>query len=172
MKIIYKVLLILMLDLLAVGLVAASQTEMQSFDCESSPKGTFDLSKIDESITKEFMKAWNRSHNGIDSIEAGIYIFRNVDGSYRCIEMRYTNEPGGITTTMDPAAIALVHTHPTRLDPKPSDADIRVADKYCVPIFTITSWGMYMYDPKTKKITLIQHNLEWLSASKWKRNAQ
>lgn len=172
MKIIYKVLLILMLDLLAVGPVSACETEMQSFDCESSPKGTFDLSKIDESITKEFMKAWNRSHNGIENIEAGMSIFQKVDGSYWGIAMRFTNEPDQITIIVDPAAIALVHTHPNKLDPKPSAADIRVADKYCVPILTITSSGMYMYDPKTKKITQIQSNLDWLIASKWKRNTK
>jgi len=145
-------------------------SSLRGYRCE--PKGTFDLSKIDESITTEFRKAWNRSHNGIDNIEAGIFILQNVDGSYRAIEMRYNNESNGITIIVDPAAIALAHTHPTKLDPKPSAADIRVADKYCVPIFTITSWGMYMYDPSTKKIIQIQNNLDWLSASKWKRDAQ
>jgi len=167
------VLPILLLNLLLVESVAAlSQTEMQSFDCESSPKGTFDLSKIDESITKEFMNAWNRSHNGIDCIEAGTFIYRKVDGSYRAIAMRFTNQCNEINTIMDPAAIALVHTHPNGLDPKPSVADIRAADKYCVPILTITSSGMYMYDPATRKISQIQNSLDWLSASKWKSNAQ
>ena len=170
MIIVFKLLMISLVALLAPEFVVDCQTRMQRSEQECGENKTFDPSKVDESITKEFLKAWNRAHNGIGNTEAGISIFQNVEGSYWAIAMPYTNESGQITFIVDPAPIAIVHTHQNGLDPKPSAADIRVADKYCVPIFTITSWGMYMYDPKTKKITLIQHNLDWLRASKFKRN--
>jgi hypothetical protein len=172
MDIIYKVLLILMFDLLAVGSVAASHIKTQSLDCESTHDRTFDLSKIDESMTKQFLKAWNHSHNGIDNIEAGLLIFQNPDGSYRAVGTPHTNQPDALTIDLDPDAIAIVHTHPNKLDPKPSAQDMRVADGHGMPILTITSWGMYMYDPCTKKVTKIQNNLDWLSATKFKRNNQ
>jgi len=168
MEIIYKVLLILMFDLLAVGSVAASHIKTQSLDCESTHDRTFDLSKIDESMTKQFLKAWNYCHNGIDNIEGGLLIFQNPDGSYRAVEMRHTNQYNQITSEWDPDAIAIVHTHPNKSDPKPSTKDMLAADGHGVPILTITGWGMYMYDPCTKKVTKIQSNLDWLSAAKFK----
>jgi hypothetical protein len=62
-----------------------------------------------------------------------------------------------------------VHTHPTLSDPRPHDEDLTVADKYHVPIFTITSRGMYVYDPLTKKVSLVLPNLEWLDATKFSK---
>ena len=43
-------------------------------------------------------------------------------------------------------------------DPKPSTQDMRVGDRFGVPIFTITRWGMFMYDPNTKRVTKIQQS--------------
>jgi hypothetical protein len=142
---------------------------------DGEPAGTrssFDLSKIDEAITKEFLKAWNYSHNGIDSVEGLVLIFRMLDGSYKAISLGPTNESTARRFQWDSAAIAVVHTHPTRFDPKPSTGDMQLSDRFGVPIFTITQSGMYMYDPHTKKTTKVQNNLDWLNASKWNRYSQ
>jgi proteasome lid subunit RPN8/RPN11 len=169
--IVFKLLVIQLVGLLAVGSVWVSQTEPPS-EHESAGKKTFEVSKIDESITKELLKAWKHAHNGVDNIEAAVLILENLDGSYRATRLPHTNEVDKVTFKWDPARIAVVHTHPTRLDPKPSEVDMRLAARFGVPILTMTCSGMYMYDPVTKRITLIQRNLDWLSASKWKRNAQ
>ena len=173
MKTVSKLLLIPMSILLVVGLVPARQTETLSPDREpAGRRTTFDLSKIDESITKEFRKAWDKSHQGIDNRESVVLIFQNVDGSYRATTLGVTNQSNRVTFRWNPAAIAIVHTHPSKVDPKPTLHDMQTGDRIGVPIFTITRWGMFMYDPGTKQITEIQHNLDWLSASKWNHNSQ
>ena len=51
----------------------------------------------------------------------------------------------------------------------PQAEDINVADKYQVPICTITSRGMYVYDPRSKKISKVMSNLDWLEISNWNK---
>jgi len=63
--------------------------------------------------------------------------------------------------------IAVVHTHPNGVDPKPAGDDLRLADRFGVPVFTITQRGMYVYDPDTKKVSLVKAGLEWLESAKW-----
>jgi hypothetical protein len=46
-----------------------------------------------------------------------------------------------------PATVGIVHTHPNSSSAKPQDEDIIVANKFRVPIFTITNRGMFVYDP-------------------------
>jgi len=140
---------------------------VKTFNDPTRTHSTFVLSKINEQVTSEFLKAWNHAHNGIDNIEAALLIFENLDGSYRAIALRHTNEANKVTFKWDPAAIAIVHTHPSRVDPKPSSEDMRIADKFGVPILTLTSSGAYMYDPSTRRITQLQNNLDWLEPSSW-----
>jgi hypothetical protein len=64
-----------------------------------------------------------------------------------------------------PAAKAIVHTHPYNRDPMPTRRDEEVADKFRVPIFTITRQGVFMYDPATKKTSKVMDKLDWLDAS-------
>ena len=138
-------------------------------DETASAYSSIDLSKINQQVTTEFLKAWNSSHNGVDQVEAVVLIFCRADGSYFASSLGQTNESNKLRFKWDPAAIAIAHTHPTSLDPKPSSEDKRVADKLGVPIFTMSRWGMYMYDPGTHQITKIQNNLDWLEPSSWVR---
>jgi hypothetical protein len=128
-----------------------------------------DFSKINQQVTTEFLKAWNSSHNGIDKVEAVVLIFCRADGSYFAAALGQTNESNKFRFKWDPAAIAIAHTHPTSIDPKPSKEDMRVADKLGVPIFTMSRWGMYMYDPGTRRTIKVQNSLDWLEASSWIR---
>jgi hypothetical protein len=173
MNTISRALVIHIVNLLAFAFLGTCSTVSAYSDGETAGTRTsFDLSKIDESITKEFVKAWNNSHNGVDNVEALVFIFRNLDGSYWASAEGPTNENNKVRFKWNPDAIALVHTHPTSLDPKPSTEDRRVGDRFGVPIFTISRWGMFMYDPNTKRITKIQHNLDWSDASKWSQAYQ
>jgi hypothetical protein len=173
MNTISRTLVIQIFTLFAFAFLGTCPTVSANSDGEPAETRTsFDLSKIDESITREFMKAWNHSHNGVDNVEALVFIFRNLDGSYWAISQGPTNETNKVRFKSDPAAIALVHTHPTNLDPKPSTEDMRVGDRFGVPIFTITRWGMFMYDPNTRRVTKIHHNLDWLDAAKWRQAHQ
>lgn len=125
------------------------------------------ISTFDKGMVAAFAKAWSHSGNGTSGVEGVVLVLRMADGSYSGREMGSTNEQRKFTFRWHPSTIAIVHTHPNDSDPKPHDEDLVVADKYHVPIFTITSRGMYVYDPLTKKVTRVLNNLDWLDVSKF-----
>ena len=96
-------------------------------------------------------------------------ILRTPNGGYAGQELGATNENKQFTFRWRPETIAIVHTHPNTSNPKPQDEDIAVADRHNVPIFTITSRGMYVYDPGTKTLSKVMRDLDWLEYSKWNR---
>jgi hypothetical protein len=129
----------------------------------------FVISKFDKRTIEAFDKAWRRSGNGTSTQEGVVLILRMADGGYSGREMGATNEYKQFTFPWHPATIAVVHTHPNSSDPRPRDEDIVVADKYQVPVFTITSRGMYVYDPLTRKLSKVMANLDWLDISNWRK---
>ena len=120
---------------------------------------------IDKGLTKEFDKAWRISGYGTNDREGVVLIFRMEDGCYTGKSQGFTNEYRKFTFKWNPAALAIVHTHPNSCDPRPAEQDRRVADKYGVPNFTITISGMYVYDPATKKTSKVLNGLDWLDLS-------
>ena len=128
------------------------------------------ISTFDKEVVAAFAKAWSRSSNGTTGVEGVVLVLRMLGGGYSGREMGATNEQKKFTFRWHPATIAIVHTHPNNSDPRPHDEDFAVADKYQVPIFTITSRGMFVYDPFTRKISRVLDNLDWLDASKFTRN--
>lgn len=125
------------------------------------------LRRIDKAATKEFERAWMVSGVGTNGREGVVLIFRMGDGSYKVQSQGYTNEYQRFRFKWSPAAVAIVHTHPNSCDPRPSEQDQRVAEEYDAPIFTITSSGMYAYDPATKFTIQVLDGLDWLKPSKW-----
>lgn len=128
------------------------------------------ISTFDKEVVSAFAKAWGRSSNGTTGVEGVVLVLRMLGGGYSGRDMGSTNEQKKFTFRWHPATIAIVHTHPNNSDPRPHDEDFAVADKYQVPIFTITSRGMYVYDPFTRKISRVLENLDWLDASKYSRS--
>jgi hypothetical protein len=120
-----------------------------------------------DNVIKELDTAWRMSGDGANDREAVVLIFRMPDGSYTGRLQRFTNEFNELTFRWDPAAVAIVHTHPNSCSPRPSEQDRRVADKWGVPNYTITIKGMYVYDPATKKTSKVLNRLDWLNLSKW-----
>lgn len=127
------------------------------------------ISTIDKQMVEAFGTAWRRSGNGSLPLEGVVLILRMADGGYSGREMGSTNEHKRFTFRWHPETIAIVHTHPNTSDPKPQDEDIAVADMYHVPVFTITSRGMYVYDPGSRKLSKVMSNLDWLDASNWSK---
>ena len=132
----------------------------------------FELSRVTTDVVKEFEKAWTISNNGTSGKEGLVLLFQAFDGGYAARLQRKTNELRQVTFTWVPNAIAVVHTHPNRNDPKPSNNDIQLADRLKVPIATLTLHGMYVYEPATKRTTLVFDGLDWLDSSKWARKAE
>ncbi|HWP44149.1 MAG TPA: hypothetical protein VNO14_12975 [Blastocatellia bacterium] len=132
----------------------------------------FELDRINEGVLGEFKKAWRVSKAGTAPTEGVVLLFRRSDGSYCGRSQGATNQYKAFTFTWPPNAIAIVHTHPNGSDPRPHSEDMRIADKYRVPILTITTKGMYMYDPGTKKTTKLLDGLDWLDYPAYQRVAR
>jgi len=132
----------------------------------------FELSRIDNDVLREFEKAWTISSNGTSGKEGVVLLFLESDGGYQARVQRKTNELRQVTFTWMPNAIAIVHTHPNKNDPKPSSNDMHLADRLKVPVITLTLQGMYVYDPATRKTTKVFYGLDWLDSSQWAKLAE
>lgn len=130
-------------------------------------KLSFELSRINLSVIKEFETAWRYSKSGMSDVEGLVLIFRKLDGSYFGVQGAFTNEYKKVSFKWPPNAIAIVHTHPNDVNPEPNRNDCEVADHLGVPMFTLALRGMFMYDPRTKKITRVQEGINWLDPAKW-----
>ena len=129
----------------------------------------FVLSTFDKPIIDKFREAWQRAANGTSPRESVVLILKMADGSYSARLPNPTNEYKSFTFAWHPATIAIVHTHPNGSPPRPEDGDITAADRYKVPIFTLTMQGMFVYDPATRKITRILHGLLWREDAAWEK---
>ena len=160
--------------LLASGMSSAADAQ-ESGKAQSTKGGyygertAFVISKIDAAAAKEFQDAWHASGYGFARIEALVLLYKADDGSISARSQRKTNEPDCFTFVFTPDIIAVVHTHSNGADPKPAVADMKVADTFLVPMFTLTRRGMYVYDPEIRKISIVRNGLDWLKSSKWKR---
>ena len=107
-------------------------------------------SHMNPQVIREFDKAWRGADLGRAKTESTVLLFNKEDGSLVAEAQPYTNEFDSFTFKWNPAAIAIVHTHRNDDDKEPSPADKEVANKLGVPIFTITSQGMYVYDAESR----------------------
>lgn len=174
--------MIMMLAWLFSASVAHDQT--QGNVASTAPAGTYDantsspdrkasgakvLSLFDRDIVKGFNQAWQRVANGSLAVEAVVLIVRNADGSYKAVLPNPTHEYRQLTFRWQPGTIAIAHTHPNHSDPRPQPDDIEIAERFQVPMFTLTISGMFLYDPATKTISKVHNGVDWLDYAKWAR---
>ena len=77
-----------------------------------------------------------------------------------------SNQYKSLSLSLEPDALALLHTHPNSTGEKPAPQDMDVADKLKIPIYTLTNRGMYQYDPVTRKTRLVRSGLSWMDKPK------
>ena len=157
--------------ILPVFAFAVSTLHLQEFVSSGTEpggkSGARKVSRIHESVTREFSKAWSISKSGTVRQEGVVLIFRIKGGRFEARSQAATNQHKSFTFKWHPAIVAIVHTHPNDSSSHPSSTDQQVADRYGVPVFTITVRGMYVYDPAAKKISKVMDGLDWLDPSKW-----
>jgi len=130
-------------------------------------KTAFIISRIDAAAAEEFQKAWRATRNGYDGFEGLVLVYKEQDGSISARSRGKSEEQHRFTFGWTADIIAVVHTHANVDKPTPSELDLKVADRFRVPVFTLTRRGMYVYDPETRKISIVQNGLDWLRSSKW-----
>ncbi len=154
---------ILALALIWHGVSTFAQAKGKSY----GQKTEFIISKINKVAAREFQEAWRLSRNGSDGFEGLVLVYPSTDGSILAKSQGKSNEQKQFTFGWTSNIIAVIHTHPNGVDPKPAGHDLQLADKFHVPVFTITQRGMYVYDPETRKISLVKDGLDWLESAKW-----
>lgn len=127
----------------------------------------FDLSRIDQQTINAFVKAWRISKCGLSDNEGVVLVYATPTGRYQIKTPNSSNQFRSFTFPWQDDIIAIFHTHPRSVDPRPSLYDMQVADKYQVLVFTLTLQGMYVYDPQLKRTHLVIAGLDWLEAAKW-----
>ena len=130
-------------------------------------KTAFILSSIDAAAAEEFKKAWHATRNGSDGFEGLVLVYKGKRGSISARSQGKSEEQHRFTFGWTADIIAVVHTHANAVNPTPAEADLKVADRFLVPVFTLTRRGMYVYEPETRKISIVQNGLDWLRSSKW-----
>ena len=144
-----------------------SEARAQSLPGNSDRPVRFVLSDVDEELVKEFNGAWQQCVLGAKDIEAVVLLLRGPNGSVRPVSAGHSTQSYSFTFKWNPDIIAVFHTHPNNRDPKPQPQDVQIARRFDVPIFTLTSRGMYLYDPITDRITRVKSGTEWLESSSW-----
>ena len=127
------------------------------------------LATFDKKIVATFRRAWQRVGDGTKTCESVVLILKMADGSYNARMPNPTNEYKSFTFPWHPATVAIVHTHPNSSRPYPEGGDLVTADKYKVPVFTLTSRGVFVYDPAVRKINKVIDGLDWLDDSAWEK---
>ena len=150
------------------GASALAQTTSRSY----GEKTAFIISKIDAAVAKEFQEAWHLSRNGSDGFEGLVLLYLSTDGSILARSQGKSSEQNKFTFGWTSNIIGVVHTHPNDVDPRPAGLDLRLADKFGVPVFTITQLGMYVYDPEIRETRMVQDGLDWLDSANWIHDPQ
>ena len=147
-------------------------TRAQAKSMSYGEKTAFIISKIGEDVARQFEVAWRISRNGSDGFEGLVLVYPSIDGGILARSKGKSGEQKHFTFGWTSNIIAVVHTHPNDVDPRPAGADLRLADRFGVPVFTITRRGMYVYDPESRKISMVQAGLDWLEPAKWNHEGQ
>lgn len=93
--------------------------------------------------------------------EKAAWIVVNAKGEFEPVRWLNTPQEGKIfwTKALPSNIMALVHTHPRNMDPRPSKQDQLESQKLNVPIFTLTRKGIWSVTPDG---IIRQHaNAEW-----------
>ena len=129
--------------------------------------GRFDMSRMDRGLVAELGRAWRLVERGDSNREAVVLIVRTPDGAYSA---ELEQDPSGFQTVtfgVHSRVVAIFHTHPNRCPAMPSPQDIRNSDLLQIPNFTLTSRGMWVYDPAARKTTMVMPFLSWLAPRNW-----
>jgi len=119
-----------------------------------------DSTDCDPAVIKAMKNAWSQSSNGTTGVE-GTFVLVGTPDNFTVVPMPPTNEQMKQSFILPAGAFAIYHVHPNKGDPTPSPADIALADGHDLSMNTISSRGLFEYDPETKTTTQLTQGLDW-----------
>jgi hypothetical protein len=105
--------------------------------------------------------------SGTSDYEEVVLIERRADGTLRTRLVPVEDGRRIATFNWNPNIVAIFHTHPNAAQAKPTMVDRMVADKFQVPIYTLSSRGLWRYNPATRKVKRVMRGLDWLEPEAW-----
>jgi proteasome lid subunit RPN8/RPN11 len=95
-----------------------------------------------------------------------VLLYKRADGSLFAHKLPFRGVPFSVTFRVNAEVLAVIHTHPNLSSPRPSSIDKEAAKRLGKPVITISSGGMHLYDPITKRTIELYKNLTWLDKPK------
>lgn len=99
----------------------------------------------EEELVPRFFSLFAAAGYGSDPSERAAWAVRREDGSFHLIPWPVTNRAREASWDGPPPAgvVALIHTHPSKLSPKPSRQDEYVALRLALPVYTISRQAVW-----------------------------
>jgi len=119
-------------------------------------------------VIKALGDIWTRRQNGESRAESSFNInSRKPDGTPIIVPNKDTEDYSKETFNIGPNTTAIFHTHPNIMDPRPSEADMKIArDHPTLEMYTMTRNGIWLYKKGFKEPQLVVNNLDFLSPKK------
>ena len=113
-----------------------------------------------ENVAHHMASAWKEAGAGKTGDESSFLITK--DHPNVPIPLPMTHNYHKETFSLVPDTTAIYHTHPDNSDPEPSAADRKIADDHHIKMYVMSSKGLSLYDPATKKVTWVAEGLNYL----------
>ena len=93
-------------------------------------------------------------------------VVREPDGNLQCVLWPTSGqyEAQAFRGVVPDNVVAIVHTHPPRMDPRPSPGDIKAAQRLGLAIYVLTRHGIYAADPSGAVVPVIERP-DWITAA-------
>jgi hypothetical protein len=104
---------------------------------------------LESTLRAPAYRLWEAAGFGHEISERAAWVLKDDAGGVRWLawpdERRYLRARWEGPVPAD--AVAIAHTHPTAVDPKPSEQDIETARKLRVPVYTVSRSGIWKVAP-------------------------
>jgi hypothetical protein len=114
-----------------------------------------------------FKELWNKAP--VDTEVAAWLLRITQPPSYRLTGFKQGGASHVNIGKAPPGVVAQLHTHPTKLDPRPSTRDSDggkgdwgAAVKLGLPVYVISIWAIWKVMPNEKDATIVQVAKDWL----------
>jgi proteasome lid subunit RPN8/RPN11 len=98
--------------------------------------------------------------------EVAAFVVREPDGNLQCVLWPTSGRADSqvFQGTVPDNVVAIVHTHPQRMDRKPSDGDIALARRLGLPNYVLSRYGIYAAEPSGEVVPVVEQ-MNWTTSA-------